>query len=77
MNKSTEFNVRDVEEITIKILECLRCGFRWMPVRYPFQPGSCPRCRSLKWNKQRIRPIRADKVKTKENLSGGKPDDSR
>lgn len=39
-------------ELTIKRLECLRCGHSWIP-NSESTPKVCPLCHSPYWNKQR------------------------
>lgn len=37
-----------IQDLAIPVLECLRCGHRWIP-RVP-GPARCPKCQSRDWN---------------------------
>lgn len=42
------------DQITIKILQCKRCGHKWIP-RITTQPAQCPKCKSPLWNREYTR----------------------
>jgi len=44
-----------------EVLECNRCGYRWMQQRLAI-PGTCSNCRSPYWNKERVRRINPGKL---------------
>lgn len=41
-----------MEEKTITIKQCTRCGHEWFP-RTPEKPMVCPKCKSPYWDKPR------------------------
>ena len=50
--------------ISVPVYECLRCGHSW-PSRFYMTngvadkvPKICPKCKSLFWNKPRVRPVK-------------------
>lgn len=47
--------------------KCLRCGYEWIP-RFPDRnpPVSCPKCRSIVWNKPRTRNKKVKGINVKE-----------
>ena len=53
MKKATKARGRSKGR-TLTELNCLRCGYMWFP-RSPEPPGTCPKCRSPYWNKEKVR----------------------
>jgi len=45
------------EQITLTVLKCLRCGYKWIP-RQPKKPKACAGCNSPYWNKPRRKGIK-------------------
>lgn len=35
--------------------KCLRCAYEWIPRKEGHAPQLCPKCRSILWNKPRVR----------------------
>ncbi len=38
--------------MTVRIRTCTRCGHTWTP-RKPIKPIECPRCKSVRWDRQK------------------------
>ena len=52
-----------VNEINIQMLNCNRCGHKWIPRVIPVQ---CPKCKSYYWNENKDFDKRKEEYKNKE-----------
>lgn len=59
-----------VDKIKLQILQCQRCGYKWIPRRISQQ---CPRCKSYYWNEdkdfdRRKKEYKGEEVKIPEKI---------
>ena len=47
-------------KMTVKGYQCGRCGYKWVP-RSEKRPAVCPSCRSVYWDRERVRGVKAEK----------------
>ncbi len=59
-------------KITVEELECLRCHYTWFPRIVDAKvkiPGTCPKCRSPYWSRNKERFFENQSTKIESDLS--------
>jgi DNA-directed RNA polymerase subunit RPC12/RpoP len=44
-------------EVVREVVQCNRCGYKWIPSSKNPIPKRCAKCNNPYWNKPRIRPL--------------------
>ena len=47
-----------IGRVRVTALRCERCGHVWLP-RIHERPALCPKCKSLRWDKASLKPVKA------------------
>lgn len=67
-------NMEEQKLVSVKQVQCLRCGRIWLPHKVGERPRVCPGCRSIYWDRPRERVVKQPRLFKPSDLRAGGAD---